>query len=402
LKSAETTLAVRPGEGIPVSVVVTGAADATDIRVIQSGVVEDRRKFAPGSDGIQLCANATGDCTEVKTIPRSSSTMIWVRPKGHVEDAGHFKGTVTIASSVRREGDGVNVDFYVTSWWLQVLGGVAILAGVALAWIVSVWAKGRSNRLQLLMPAAFLRERLRTVKAMLGAAPPAIAPPAVSNTAGHLEEWLAKLDPKRLEGAGYLPPDFPLAFAKGAPNADKYGPFLETAAKWVEALRQVVEDGMAVAWKQLPSNSVPASVTAVVDAIKALDALVAVPEASDLGDLPVKIVAIKTDLETKLRPIAAHAAPLGAPALVGKGPGPQSYDRIMVQLRDMSLLAWIATAAITTLLGVYILVAQNLGFGIWPDFVECVLWGIGLPSAASLLQQTPQQVGTVLGVTVNS
>jgi hypothetical protein len=388
---------MAPGDRIPIAIVV-GDKEATGVQVVQPAVVEQTRKLAWASQGVELCAAPTGTCSPLDPkghLEAGSSTKLWLNAP-NAPHAGHFVGPVSISSSLKPDGETINLDFYVTTGVQQLLGAGAILLGVVSAWSITGWSRTRFNRDQLLMPAALLRERLDGIAATLGQAPSALTG-AAQRTSAQVAAQRTLIEDSALERNSYVPSGMPAAFGVTS-RVDDYKKLLQGVDDWSVALRTLV-DGMQSAWRQLSAAPSQPEVQAVAAAITSLDGLAVGNTAPALPTVQAQVVAAKTALQAALAALA-HAPPGGAPQLVGVPPASRSVDQLQVEIRRLSVFAWAATGVVTTLLGTYIVVLQNLGFGIGTDYLVCLFWGLGLPAGATLLQQSAQSVATSFGVSI--
>ena len=95
---------------------------------------------------------------------------------------------------------------------------------------------------------------------------------------------------------------------------------------------------------------------------------------------------------------------LGTPPPPGAPPATiqsRSFERLEVEIRNLSVFAWFIFGGLAAAVGIYVLIISNLGFGQRGDFLVCLFWGFGLPvGGQQLLQLTTGSVVTALGVTV--
>jgi hypothetical protein len=296
----------------------------------------------------------------------------------------------------------VNLTFYSTDAKHQFWGIVAIGAGVFLAWVVSTYGRSRLNRDQLLLPAAYLRQRIDTYRLPLLHAPPSVERTSMTNTLDAMDRLLSALSESVLDGKGFLNPALPSPFPSNAPKLGDYKAYLQEQDDWAAVLDTVVRDGFTTAWAQLPANANPAAVKAVNDCIKDIDSLLpkGAAKAPALVDVGARINSALQKLDADLK-TANQAARFGAPPIGEVVIGDRSYEQINVEIQFISAVVWLVAGLMSMAAGSYVLVFMNLGFGVPTDFLVCLFWGFGLPVAGNqLMQMSSASIGTTLGISV--
>jgi hypothetical protein len=385
-------------ESIAISVIV-GERPATNVKLAMVSLLEQSRKSNLASEGFQLCKNPVGECDPVKDITAFDSPTLWLRSLGKRAGAGHFVGSVILKGTEKPEGESVALDLYQTTRGAWLWGGLAILLGVVAAWLISTWARSRFNRDQLMLPVVVLRDRLEGIKATLAPAPVAIAA-VLTRTHGEVGTLEQALSDKGLSAANLVPTVTMPMFAGSTSNLVDYRAFIDKTDQRIAVLSAVVKDGLSVAWDQLDSNSTPNAQHAVIDAVKAIDALVVV--GGPAPTLSSVVGAISTTLQNLSAAFAVQQASRrsGAQALVVT-PSATEYQRLTLEMRSISNLVWVANLFVTALVGTYALVLPNLGFGLVTDYFACVLWGFGVPLGLQQLSQlNSNSVATTLGLSV--
>ncbi len=397
LKPPPSGMRLEPGRGIAVWVFFPNAVP-TQLRVVQTSLLEQTRKFPFAKDGFQICDAAVlqGNCKAPEpTGAGPSSLVIYLHPINGAPTAGHFSGQVTVASSLKPEGETLALDFYTTTPVHYAAGVAVTCASALISWFVAVWMRNRYNRTQLLLPAAFARQRLFRVQAVLEQAPQAVAG-KFPQTQYQTQHLLEQLDDAALEDNKYIPPSTPLPIGDPSLRVDDYRHFLAAVDAWLNIIEDVVNSGLRTAWSSIGPSSTPAVVTIIGQAMSDVDKLVTGASAPDATQTHATIT-------TRLTKLNADLTNAGVPP-VGGGlearAGPQSTDSLRIELSRTGKLIWLATILLTTVVGSYVTVISNLGFGIINDYYACVFWGFGLPSGAAMLQQTTQSAYGALGVSV--
>jgi hypothetical protein len=385
-------------EPIAISVLV-GERPVTNVKLAMVSLLEQSRKTNLASGGFRLCKNAAGTCEPVTSITAADPSTMWLKSDGKRADAGHFVGTVLLTCREKPEGESVVLDLYETTVCAWFWGGLAIFVGVVGAWLISTWARGRFNRDQLMVPVLALREHLEEIEATLAQAPTAVSA-ILTRTRAEVDSLEEALSDQSLAKNNLVPVVATPVFAGSAANLVDFRAFIDKTDQRIAVLSAVVKDGLSVAWDQLASNSAANAQQAVTDAIRTIDALVVVGGpapalssvvggiAAALQTLAAGLAALQVNSRSGARPLAAT-------------PSATEYQRLTLEMRTISHLAWAFNLIVTTLVGIFALVLPNLGFGIVTDYFACVLWGFGIPLGLQQLSQlNSNSVATTLGLSV--
>jgi hypothetical protein len=407
LKPPPAAVSIRPGFTFPLGVAV-GPVEATGVKLLQPMLVEQSRLKPLGVSGLTLCRERNGTtCMEGFSLAANSPHEIWLRSPDQGLPPGKFVGTLTIAATEKPEGDTVNVTFYSTSIWRQWLGVPAIMLGVFVAWFLTQFAHNRFNRDQLLMPAALLAQKAQSLQSTLRKAPVGAT---VANTEKALSRLLNVVSPPTLEDLGLIPRNVPAPWTNPSSQATNAQQLFQQVSDWLVALEAVICDGMVIAWAELNVYATPAARFQIVGAIGALDKLVnftesaaplPLPPSPPFSTLNQNIAGILGGLNSSLQAAGAQSLVRQrqmAQALSQQASTPQELS---LDIRRISIVAWLMIMLITTVVGSYVIIVQNLGFGLAADYFLCLFWGFGLPVGGNqLLNMTSTGVTTTLGVTV--
>jgi hypothetical protein len=389
------------GEPVEIGIAVQGVS-ATKVRLLQATLLEQSRK-QPVDGGWMLCReelSATNKkCVDTDlTLAAHSSQRLWLYANPDAELVGKYVGNVTIGAAEKPEGDTFSLTVYGTSARRQIMGVIAILLGVACAWICTVYLQNRLNRAQLLLPATALRERVLGLQSALANPPPAVNPADMATTQNLLKTLAASLTEGQLDAQNYLPARVPNPFRSMAPNTDAFKLYINTASAQVALLDLLVKDGFQAVWARIPPAPSDAQRTAISNASQAIDALA--------GTLPIPATnTVVSTLHNTLATLTTSLAPPGS-ALAAPQPGlaapqPRSFEQIGAEIRLLSGASWLIFGTLATVLGTYVLVLSNLGFGVSTDYLICLLWGFGLPiGGTQLVQATVGSASTALGFSV--
>src|ERR1700674_2181194 len=398
VKGPPGELSLGAGEPVEVSIAVQAVRD-TKVRLLQASLVEQSRKtLLPG--GLILCQQRTDACTdEIIELGPNSSNRLWLRSSANSTIVGKYVGTVSIGAAEKPDGDTFNLTIYGTTFWRQLSGVLIILFGVVCAWIITTWFQSRVNRAQLLLPAAALADRVRLLQQRLGRAPPESVPANRANTQTALSDLAQGLSEQGLDAHNYLPSTMPNPYRAMTPDITQYKQFLDRAGQQVALFDILVDEGFEAAWKKLPSAPNPPSIAALAAACRNLDGLAAAQPAPAIKDLISSIRTILHQLDVELAAANNRAAPPGLAPDVP--PKTRSFEQLSIEIRNLSGLTWLVFGLLATAVGTYILIINNLGFGLPGDYFTCLFWGFGLPvSGQQLIQSTVGSIGTTLGITV--
>jgi hypothetical protein len=202
-----------------------------------------------------------------------------------------------------------------------------------------------------------------------------------------------------LDGKGYLPAAFPSPYTGTASKLDEYKLFLQKVDNWAAGLEALIRDGIAVAGAQLKDHPSDAAQKDIIQAVDKLDLVPVADAAPAITEVSQWVNSILQDLLTTLEKDGKGARlkmPMDSPAI-----GSRTYEQLNLEIRFISLLAWIVLGLLSTLVGTYIVVLSNLGFGLPTDYLMCVFWGFGIPiGGQQIMQLTSASVATTLGISL--
>lgn len=381
----QAAVRVSPGQAIAVTV-INGPLPATGIRVISSSVAEKGTKASLAPEGLYVCASSTQDCAgAAPSLPPSASAELWL---WGAEGVGAFEGTVLIAADGKPGGDSVALTVYSSTAGLKTLGVLVILASVIATWVATQFVRSRINRTLLMIPIAGLQRQLQRMNAIASADPSMPLPLVLAKIA----DLFAGLNEPTLLSNG-LPPSVPWASApSGAGTLASLDQHLKPIGEWVSAITVLLKEGL-VPLREL--GAAPPHRGDVPVALRALDDLASAASPPTLDAVRAQIRVVLTKMQTDF------AATDGARGMPGaRAEMPESPESLTVTVERLSLVSWALTLLATTLAGSYVLVLgpDSLGFGTELDFLKCVLWGIGLPAGAQLMQQTSSSTQTTLAL----
>jgi hypothetical protein len=397
VKGPPGELRPAPHQPVEIGIAVQGV-EATQVRLLQVTLLEQSQKN-PLKGGWTLCPSQHQRCTDVTiNLSAHSTNRLWLYPAAETSLVGKYMGNVTIGAAEKPEGDTISLILYGTTLCHQLGGVLAILLGVACAWVSTTYIQNRLDRAQLLLPAVALRERISKLQQRLNEAPSEIEPSHFANTRNALKRLMDDLSEKELANNNYLPPRLPNPFKAMAPNVEQYKQYIAEKTARVELIDTTVKEGFAPLWKLIPSPANPAQFAEISKGAGRLDELPDLSPPPSSKELREKIQQILVEVKRALAPTPATTATDTAPPTMEQA---QSYEQITAEIRMLSGISWLVYGLLATALGTYILIVLNLGFGVLGDYFLCLFWGFGLPAGGTqLVQSTVGSAATVLGFSI--
>lgn len=378
------------GEGglIPISIAV-GTIPATDVRVLQSAMVERVTKVPLAAKGLELCDVASSPCPNKSiNLKANSANQLWL---SGADGAGTYDGSVSISALEKPEGDSASMTVLVSSPWLKTLGVLTILVGVGTTYLATSLLRSMIYRQQLLLPVAMLGQNLRKLSAEISK-PNSLR--LLEATSEKLRDLADHLTDKMLEENGLpsLTPQLPSASTQE--SIEQYRKYLQQISDWIQCLAFVLNAGIRPAWSAYQEESQRDKAKAWLAAVDAFVASQAAPPSAEL-------------LKTELDRIAAENQPNRNPMQEGLGHSIQSptiqyrtTQELQLSIHRLSFGGWLFVLLATTLGGSYIFVLgpSSMGFGTSVDFFQCLLWGMGLPTGVQMLQASQSSISSIFGL----
>ena len=167
--------------------------------------------------------------------------------------------------------------------------------------------------------------------------------------------------------------------------------YVQRASDWASDLSIIVGGLESAEGMYAPPNA-----GAVTSAIGEIDGCVVGAIAPNAEALQASVSAILQRLHQALT--SANAAFRLPPPATQPIPRAQ---QLQVSVAELSFGAWLLVALATTLAGSYILIfsANGAGFGTPADYLLCLLWGLGLPSASALLNMSTSGISAAFNIT---
>ena len=381
-------VAITAGNPIPISIAV-GNVQARGISVFQAALIEKntRRMLAP--KGLRLCESATNDCVgmPIKDLERNVPRPLWLWGASEV---GVFEGSVTLSTLDKTEGDSIPLTIYSSTDEHRTWGVIAIFVGVVFAWFGTAFVRNKINRDQLLAPVS---AGLQTLRQLNGAYQSGKSVGAAPNIEGHLQRLEEYFSSTNLQAHG-LPGGLPAYFVPTtATLAADFKTYAQAGLDWIAALGLLIQQGLTPAWKAVQSPDAGDRELPPLDAIEKIDALAETTAAPALDALHTALAPIMAAMRRRKSLVDGMVAAPGQLMVL-------SPEQIQADIRRLNLAGWLFALVGTTLAGAYILViGPNAdGFGTRLDYLQCLLWGFGLPTGAQLMLSTTGTISASFGV----
>jgi type II secretory pathway pseudopilin PulG len=400
-KGAEFVVTVPAGSGI------------TSLRITHSTVLDTDtgRGVSLSTEHFHICTSPSGPvdkCSESVKValnqqssnaagdsqPHPARITLWLVADEDTVPNGTFTGNLFIDTEPVTETKTLQLTIQHTAPKAKIWGVVAILAGVVMAWVVTVFARSRINRDQALLLVSVLQQKLEAIKQDLARIPGDFQD-SVTDTQAALAATLDDLQTDKLDDQQLLPPSLP-AISPSTTQAARLQSFLQTESQIVDNLNVIVTGIKAAGVLAVPTLADP-RLAALKNLIGSIDQLSAsLPQLSD--SLRLKI---RTLFDTFNAVPQAQAAGAQAQLLVMPDGSPPNSMHIQMEIQSITLLFWAVWGGLSVLTGFVALVMPTAGFGTVADYLRCLLWGFGLPVAGQGLQSlTMSSLNTQLGVTL--
>jgi hypothetical protein len=373
--------------------VIPGDAPATHLRIQQSTLMEQSSKKSLGLDHLKLCRDANGsDCPNegFDLPPHYPGPPLFFCVDDAFHGHGNYRGTVSLSALEKPETQALNLNIFSSSGGAKALGFFLILMGVVAAWLTKVYASNRLTRDQELLPMTLLRRRVEVLQSDLTPLPAAFRA-AIPGIEGDITRLLQDLTPENLEAQHFIHPVTPSPFAVPVDSAGLKS-FLADRDTKVNLLTVLVEEGVKPA-VQMGTRAARPTDNDILAALGRIDGL------RGQNPLPSEAQA-RASLTQQILPDLAHTVVVAA----GVAPPPPvvppvSFDRLQVEITDLNLMVWGIVSFLTALVGLVLLILNNPGFGSAVDYIYCVFWGFGIPTAVQ--QLTANSAVSALGISVS-
>jgi hypothetical protein len=304
-------------------------------------------------------------------ISTTDLTRISIRVKSDWLNAGKYSGTLWIGAVGDSGAQSIAFKVFVrpqSSWYIGLL---AIAAGAVLSWFAIFWVSRQrqmaANQVLISRLQAVVDKLQQTLRDMAKAGAPAAT------------QSLAHLVQLRSVGLPQLMNDKELSVIAGVtvPAAGSISVVDE-----VDGINRIVLHGFQTLFTEWTSTG--ANQTALLPLFQQMDTLGATPQ--PLNTLDTKIQAI-------LVPIPAARLLVG-----GQLPQLPSEDSVVHRVVATTYVLDLLSIAVVIVVGVYVLLWKNPGFGTIGNYIESFVWGLGLKGGADLTKLGPGDIRTGFGI----
>jgi type II secretory pathway pseudopilin PulG len=322
---------------------------------------------------------------------------IWLCVDDGFKTVGTFTGSLFFNTGPLTDMQTINLKIQQTRLSLQLLGVAIIIVGVAIAWLVTVFARSRIARDQALMPALALTQSLQDLQATENKFPPELQSLATGSSSA-IQRLLDTLRVTALDAKNFLPPAFP-AFAPSATQTTAYQVFLTNTSAQLADLDVIVNEGLQLLAQRFQPTLPAPDVTALNTAFSTIDGL-----SENLTLLPQAVrdkVTAAIQTFNSAHAVTAQALNVQAQAIAPAAPGQPTFLQVRLEVQTITMLFWLVWGLLSVVIGATVLIVPMPGFGSLTDFVRCFLWGFGLPVAGNSIQSlTTGSLNTQLGVSL--
>lgn len=349
------------------------SADSTavrNVRLVHSTLQEQSTRQRLDASQLKLCAAGDTVCAAPIDIARKSVRRLELRAGPGFPRAGTYTGSVYFAADSSTGMQQADLTVLATSRTAKAGGALAILLGIACAWLFSVFLRNAAIRAQVKMQAGQILEEVTRIRNLLPEVE-AVRGSELHAMRRRLDAVQAQFEMGRLESETYVPGRIPPAFA-AAPGPEKFQALVVATEKVLAGLDTLVAAMSHIVrmWPRLHPLPDPAH-----EALNDLD-----HAAATVADAETAQAVAKAAI--------AHAQSEAKTDLHAGGPVRPEFPTIRegrVQMQSVSSWGWALWALLTWTAGVFTLIAGNFAFGLEVDYFKCFFWGLGIQVAGQQL-----------------
>jgi hypothetical protein len=379
-----TPLNLNNSHSISFGIVTSGSL--TNVKPSFSTLLEEKTGEVISVD--KLSVSTVSGQTGTGIAVNDPSQVVWLTVASDFDKPGKFTGNVSLSSQQKADLGTFAITVYSTAGWRKLVGALFLVLGVAIYFGVAIWAKARNKQLLAALPAARLREQAQLLKNTVTKASNTTQV-KFNNLLGptadpySLDSVIDSLETSQLKAKGRLPQNYFSAFSDQDPSA-AYQTFLAGVAARIAVLDTIVRWGIGNVLRQWDDLLVGGQKQAGTMALQNLDTLAASGLPQDQVTLQVQNI-ISTLAATLLPPAAAQAGvnQAGGGGRLSYWPAELGSQEITLRLEHLSIFVWVLWAVTTVFVGLCALVLFSDAFGRTQDWIQCLLWGIGMPAVAN-------------------
>ena len=374
--------------------VTVGRMAAHNVRIAHSTLQRTDKRVHLNASDFRLCRTPACDSEVVDLDPDKTHTLHLSAP-GATGVTGQFEGGLELLADGAAAYT-LPLTIYASHPGRQVLGLALILAGIVMAWFVSVFFKARSARITGLLAASGLRDVGNILSRRIAAATEETGV-GFRRFNRALSQLASDLSDQTITNRNYVARKWPSAFGYAAPKEQEYQAYLERQAAILARLSRIESAGIDYIvghWERVADRESEAAAL-----LEQLDEASGLQDAEKIDTaIGQAIAAMQTLLADGLRPGFAVASAIGvAPSQAAS----MSTESLEVALTSVSLAVWSLWAVVTAIAGWGALIVTNAGFGTATDLLQCLLWGLGVQVAGHQLQQlTPSSISSAFRISI--
>jgi hypothetical protein len=305
-----------------------------------------------------------------KSLSTTSLTKYSIRLDKTFLRAGKYSGTLWIGAGEDSGAQSVPLKVFVRPRCSWVIGTVAIAVGALLSWFTLFWVARQRQLAANQVLIVRLQKVVNNLTQILQSAKQ-IRAPLPTDSLAHLERI-------QKDGFAQLLHDKELSVIAGV-TVPPIG--CVSVVDEVEGMNRIVQHGFTELFRLWKVQE--ATQPALVPLFQQMDTLGATAQ-------PL------ANLDTKIQTILAK----GTARFVvdGRLPALPSEDTIVHRVIATTQLLDILSVLTVTLVGLYVLIWKNPGFGTMGNYIEAFLWGLGLKLGSDLTKLGPGDVRTAVGI----
>ena len=315
----------------------------SEIHLSQSTLVDSRSPSTTvlATNYIHLCrqrldSGKGDDCKTSLQFDNSQQARkqtVWLYVDDNFKPVGTFTGSLLFDTTPLSDTQSINLSVQQTWRYRQLLGLIVIVIGVAVAWLVTVFARSRIARDQALVPALLLSQKLQSLQGAEDQFPADLKHGLTASPAA-IQQLSASLTVQSLDNKNFLPPAVP-STGPSATNTAAYQAFLTTTSSKVDDLDIIVSEGLSAVAARWRSNLSPADSAALLDSFQKIDAR-----------LPVDPQTLRSEIAALFQALNAARAQAQAQALGGDEiqPAPavtRSVFAVRLEVQTITVFFWV-------------------------------------------------------------
>ncbi len=370
-------------EGVRGPLIVGGGLSDADSKHKLPDSAFELVQYQSGKGG---CEKEFVPVTAETMVPSAELTKVYIQLRKEWVRPGSYAGDLLLAAQGDTSAQTVPLKVFVRPRYAWLWSFIAILAGTLLSWWATVWLVRRQQLGANEVLIARLESLLDNLKDDLDEMEHAGAPRS--------ERTLTHISNIRRRKLSQLLDDRVLAVLAGVtvPAAAEI-----TVLEEIEGLTRVIQDGIGELFQLWQTHAAQRAVLGpFFDQMDALGGRVDAKNALE-PDITANITAAKAAVAASIGPGAPAA--LTAPHIL-----PDFRQEAAVVQRLARATYWLDAISIVVvvMLGMYVLVWKNPGFGTLGDFFVAFGWGVGLKFGTDAARLAPLDVRTTLGVKIPS